>query len=158
MSSITTNEAGIPVATRPRRSAQLAMLIFAMVITIAGFAQVGLARDGSLPAGMEGYGLRLGILAGGSHLVVGRFAPYADPLLLPLAVFLNGIGLAMIYRLDLNTSADMKDAIAAGKHDSFIGPSTNAQLEWTALGIIFFAVTLLVLRDVKIVQRYIYTI
>jgi cell division protein FtsW (lipid II flippase) len=156
--STATNEAGIPVATRPRRSAQLGMLIFAMIITIAGFAQVGLARDGNLPVGMYGYGLGLGILAAGAYFVVARFAPYADPLLLPLAVFLNGIGLAMIYRLDLNTSADMKAAIKAGKDVSFIGPSTNAQLEWTALGIIFFAVTLLVLRDVKIVQRYIYTI
>ena len=158
MSSITTNEAGIPVATRPRRSAQLGMLIFAMIVTVAGFAQVGLARDGNLPAGMYGYGLGLGVLAAGAYFVVARFAPYADPLLLPLAVFLNGIGLAMIYRLDLNTSKDMKDAIAAGKKVSYFGPSTTAQLEWTALGIIFFAVTLLVLRDVKVVQRYIYTI
>jgi cell division protein FtsW (lipid II flippase) len=154
----TTNEAGIPVAPRPRRSAQLSMLIFAMVITVAGFAQVGLARDGSLPAGMYGYGLTLGILAAGAYVVVVRFAPYADPLLLPLAVFLNGIGLAMIYRLDLKTSADTKKAIAEGKKLTYFGPSTTAQLEWTALGIIFFAVTLLVLRDVKIVQRYIYTI
>lgn len=153
-----TNEAGIPVALRPRRSAQLGMLIFAMIITVAGFAQVGLARDGSLPAGMYGYGLILAILAAGAYFVVARFAPYADPLLLPLAVFLNGLGLAMIYRLDLNTSQDMKDAIAAGKKVSYFGPSTNAQIEWTALGIIFFAVTLLVLRDVKVVQRYIYTI
>src|SRR4051812_33526980 len=122
----------VPVANRPRRSAQLAMLIFAMVITIAGFAQVGIARDGSLPAGMYGYGLWLGVLAAGAYLVVTRFAPYADPLLLPMAVFLNGIGLAMIYRLDLKTSQDMKDAIAAGKKISFIGPSTTAQLEWTA--------------------------
>jgi len=156
--STATNEAGLPVATRPRRSAQLGMLIFAMIITVAGFAQVGLARDGNLPVGMYGYGLGLGVLAAGAYFVVARFAPYADPLLLPLAVFLNGIGLAMIYRLDLNTSKDMKDAIAAGKKVSYFGPSTTAQLEWTALGIIFFAVTLLVLRDVKIVQRYIYTI
>jgi cell division protein FtsW (lipid II flippase) len=148
----------VPIATRPRRSAQLAMLIFAIVITIAGFAQVGLARDGHLPVGMYGYGLGLGILAVGAYFVVARFAPYADPLLLPLAVFLNGIGLAMIYRLDLRTSQDMKDAIAAGKKISYIGPSTTAQLEWTALGMIFFAITLLVLRDVKILQRYTYTI
>jgi cell division protein FtsW (lipid II flippase) len=156
--STATNEAGLPVALRPRRSAQLGMLIFAMIITVAGFAQVGLARDGHLPAGMYGYGIALGILAAGAYFVVVRFAPYADPLLLPLAVFLNGIGLAMIYRLDLNTSQDMKNAIAAGKKVSFFGPSTTAQLEWTALGIIFFAATLLLLRDVKIVQRYIYTI
>ena len=154
-----TNEAGLPVALRPRRSAQLGMLIFAMIITVAGFAQVGLARDGSLPAGMYGYGLILAILAAGAYIVVVRFAPYADPLLLPLAVFLNGVGLAMIYRLDLNTSKDMKDAIAAGKKVvPFNGVSTNAQIEWTALGMILLAATLLVLRDVKVVQRYIYTI
>src|SRR3954452_18121675 len=103
MSSITTNEAGIPVATRPRRSAQLAMLIFAMVITIAGFAQVGLARDGSLPAGMYGYGIGLAILAAGAYFVVVSFAPHADELLLPLAVFLTGLGLPKIYRLALRT-------------------------------------------------------
>lgn len=151
-------EPAVPIANRPRRGAQLAMLAFAMVITIAGFAQVGIARDGSLPAGMYGYGVGLGLLAAGAYLVVTRFAPYADPLLLPMAVFLNGLGLSMIYRLDLKTSQDMKNAIAAGKKISFIGPSTTAQLEWTALGIIFFAVTLLVLREVKVLQRYIYTI
>ena len=156
--SAVANESLTPVGTRPRRSAQLAMLIFAIVVTIAGFAQVGLARDGHLPVGMYGYGLGLGVLAAGAYFVVARFAPYADPLLLPLAVFLNGLGLAMIYRLDLRTSQDMKNAIAAGKKISYIGPSTTAQLEWTALGIIFFAVTLLVLREVKILQRYIYTI
>jgi cell division protein FtsW (lipid II flippase) len=151
-------ESAVPVANRPRRSAQLGMLIFAMAVTITGFAQVGLARDGSLPAGMYGYGLGLGLLAAGAYLVVVRFAPYADPLLLPMAVFLNGLGLSMIYRLDLNTSRDVKQAVAEGKKVSHIGVSTNAQLEWTALGIIFFAVTLLVLREVKILQRYIYTI
>src|SRR4051794_7649664 len=157
MSAITA-EPEVPVATRPRRSAQLGMLIFAMVITLTGFAQVGLARDGHLPAGMYGYGIGLGILATGAYLVIARFAPYADPLLLPLAVFLNGLGLAMIYRLDLSTSADMQKAIAEGKKVTYFGPSTTNQLMWTALGIVFFAVTLLVLRDVKILQRYIYTI
>ncbi|MCO6007385.1 FtsW/RodA/SpoVE family cell cycle protein [Actinoallomurus purpureus] len=151
-------EPEVQIATRPRRSAQLSLLIFAMVITIAGFAQVGLARDGSLPAGMYGYGIGLGILAAGAYFVVVRFAPYADPLLLPLSVFLNGIGLAMIYRLDLKTSLDQKKAIAEGKKISYIGPSTTNQLMWTALGIIFFAVTLLVLKEIKVLQRYMYTI
>ena len=33
------------------------------------------------------------------HLAVRRFAPWADPLLLPLAALLNGLGVVMTYRL-----------------------------------------------------------
>ena len=33
------------------------------------------------------------------HLAVRRLAPWADPLLLPLAALLNGLGIVMTYRL-----------------------------------------------------------
>jgi cell division protein FtsW (lipid II flippase) len=151
-------EPEVQIATRPRRSAQLAMLIFAMVITIAGFAQVGLARDGNLPTGMYGYGAGLAVLVAISYVVIARFAPYADPLLLPLAVFLNGIGLAMIYRLDLGTSRDVMLARQQGKNPSGIWASAPNQLMWTALSIAAFAATIVLLREVKVLQRYMYTI
>ncbi|MEV7908583.1 FtsW/RodA/SpoVE family cell cycle protein, partial [Streptomyces anulatus] len=43
-----------------RRVAQLAMLAFAVVIVMGAYANVGLAIDKQVPAGMLTYGLGLG--------------------------------------------------------------------------------------------------
>jgi cell division protein FtsW (lipid II flippase) len=151
-------EAEVPMPHRPRRGAHLAMLAFAMVIVLAAFAQVGLARDGQLPPGMFGYGAGLAAIVAVAYVLVARFAPYADPLLVPLAVFMNGLGLAMIYRLDLSRSKACLDAKAAGGHCYPIAASASNQLLWTALSIVFFAAVLLLMRDFRVLQRYQYTI
>jgi cell division protein FtsW (lipid II flippase) len=144
----------------------LALLIFALIVTVSAFAQVGLARDGTLPASMFGYGIAITVLAGGAFFVVARWAPYADPLLLPLAMLLNGLGLAMIFRIDQKTAPDFLAAKAAYKLShpgkTFVpfgsGSSVNAQLFWTVLSIGLFIGAVLLLRDVKIFQRYHYTL
>src|SRR5689334_21133056 len=89
-----------PSPQRTRRTASLVLLIFSIIVMVAAFAQVGLARDGKLPSGVFTYGLAITALSGVAFYVMQRFTPYADPVLLPIRVFLNGIGLAMIYRID----------------------------------------------------------
>lgn len=83
-----------------RRNTELALLVFAVVIPVFAYANVGLAINDKVPAGLLSYGLGLGLLAAIGHVAVRKFAPYADPLLLPLATLLNGLGLVVIWRLD----------------------------------------------------------
>jgi cell division protein FtsW (lipid II flippase) len=154
-----------------RNAASLVLLIFAMVLTLSAFAEVGLARDGSIPAGLFGFGGSLAVLALGAYFVQMRFAPFADPLLLPLAVALNGIGLAIIYRLDLDTSADGKAALLQGTVGRVRIDEADAfdQLKWTFVSIALFVVVVVIMRDTqksdaplsftpKTAQRYTYLI
>ncbi|MFO7251245.1 MAG: FtsW/RodA/SpoVE family cell cycle protein [Actinomycetes bacterium] len=129
--------------TPKRRGAQLFMLAFAIGIIMAAYASVGLGMNGQVPAGMLTYGLGLGGLMLVAYLVLAKFAPWADPLILPLVTLVNGIGLVMIYRIE---NAPYEN-----------GASATQQITWTALGIVMFTVTLLVLRDHRVLQRFTYT-
>ncbi|MCL2586572.1 MAG: FtsW/RodA/SpoVE family cell cycle protein, partial [Streptosporangiales bacterium] len=103
-----------------RRGVELSLIVAAVLVSMYGYAEVGLARNGAVPPGTLGYGAGLAGLALLAHLAVRTCAAYADPLLLPIAVLLNGIGLVLIYRLDLEPS---------------LGPrAAPAQLIWSATG------------------------
>ena len=130
-----------------RRNTELALLLFAVAIPVFAYANVGLAIDGEVPSGLLSYGLGLGLLAGVGHLVVRKFAPYADPLLLPLAALLNGLGLVIIWRLD---QSERLQRIHQAGH------AATSQLLYTALGIALFVAVLLFLKDHRVLQRYTY--
>ena len=85
-------------------------------------------------------------LFGGAHLTIRRFAPYADPLLLPVVALLNGLGLVMIHRLDLAAG----DVTSGGLR----GPSANQQMLWTLVGVMAFSLVVIFLRDHRILARY----
>ncbi|MFR0358220.1 FtsW/RodA/SpoVE family cell cycle protein [Streptomyces sediminimaris] len=130
-------------AGRPprRRGIELALIVLAVLLCVYGYCAVGLARTGTVPPGAAGYGAGLGALALLAHGAVRLRAPYADPLLLPIGVLLNGLGLVLIYRLDLETP-----------HDH----AAPTQLVWSTLGMTLFTVIVLVLRDHRLLQRYAY--
>ncbi|MEU6525975.1 FtsW/RodA/SpoVE family cell cycle protein [Streptomyces sp. NPDC046924] len=130
-----------------RRNTELALLAFAVVIPVFAYANVGLALNGEVPTGLLSYGLGLGLLAGIGHLVVRKFAPYADPLMLPLATLLNGLGLVAIWRLD---QSELLQQI----HQA--GTAAPRQLFYTAMGIALFVAVLIFLKDHRVLQRYTY--
>jgi cell division protein FtsW (lipid II flippase) len=135
-----------PHTVRPGRSLELGLLLVALLIGVGAYAMVGMATSGTLPADIFGYGAGLVGLAVALHLVLRWRAPYADPVILPVVIALNGVGLAMIYRIDLAY-------IDRGKDSTF----AERQLMWTALGVLFACLVIILLRDHRTLRRYTYT-
>ncbi|MBP2583326.1 cell division protein FtsW (lipid II flippase) [Streptomyces sp. PvR006] len=151
--SVVTNTTTIGAIEAPsRRNTELALLAFAVIIPVFAYLNVGLAIDGKVPAGMLGYGLGLALLAGVAHLVVRKWAPYSDPLLLPLATLLNGMGLVLIWRLDQSPRLIAKSVRDFGS----FSPDAPKQMLYSAIGIAMFVGVLLLLKDHRVLQRYTY--
>ncbi|OBI46430.1 cell division protein FtsW [Mycobacterium kyorinense] len=125
-----------------RRNAELALLCFATVITAAALAIVEANQDRGLRWDLITYAAAFLALFVGAHAAIRRYAPYADPLLLPVVALLNGLGLVMIHRLDLSH---------AGRGAS---PSANQQMLWTLVGVVAFAVVMGWLKDHRQLARY----
>ena len=79
------------------------------------------------------------------HLILRRRASEADPLILPIAVVLNGLGIAMIYRLDLAS-------IASGGAELF----AVRQVMWTALAMAIAAMVIFFVPSQLFLRRYVY--
>lgn len=132
---------------RKRRGAELFLMILALIVGVGAYALVGLGTKDQVPADIIEYGGGMVLLAVGCHVVVRMVAPYADPVILPAVVALNGIGLAMIRRID----------IARQAKDSDVHVYATQQLLWTALSVVVFVAVLLVIRDHRRLQSYTYT-
>jgi cell division protein FtsW (lipid II flippase) len=126
---------------RRRRGAELFLLVLALAVGVGAYAAVGLGVEGEVPTGLLTYGGWLAGLVVLAHVVVRFVAPYADPVLLPVVAALNGLGLAIIHRLDLSLDTTY----------------ARQQLTWMTLGVLLFVVTLVVLRDHRVLQRFTYT-
>ncbi|MBF6075384.1 FtsW/RodA/SpoVE family cell cycle protein [Nocardia beijingensis] len=136
-----------------RRNVELLLLGAAAVITTVSLFLVEASQEQSITLDIAKYGLAYLALFAVAHLAVRRFAPFADPLLLPIVALLNGLGLVLIHRLDL---ADQQTAA----YNSWAAPSpdANQQILWTALGTIVFITLLIALRDYRTLARYSYTL
>lgn len=121
-----------PVTVTPslpnRRNAELLLLCFATVITAAAFAIVQANQERALSWQLLNYAVGFLVVFAVAHLAIRRYAPYADPLLLPVVALLNGLGLVMIHRLDLDERLAQSGRAV-----------TNPQILWTLFGVGAFA-------------------
>ncbi|NLE80552.1 MAG: FtsW/RodA/SpoVE family cell cycle protein [Rhodococcus sp.] len=135
------------------RNVELLLIGLAILVTTVSLVLVEASQEQSITWGLGKFGVAYAVLLLIAHLGVRRFAPYADPLILPIVALLNGLGLVLIYRLDL---ADQQSAISFGLPTP--SSDANQQVLWTALAIAGFVLVLIFLHDYRLLARYSYTL
>ncbi|WP_125614178.1 FtsW/RodA/SpoVE family cell cycle protein [Specibacter cremeus] len=127
---------------KPRRTAELGLLLVALAVGIMANALVYINMARRFDTDFYSQSAILAVLSLAMHICVRLRAKYADPIILPVAVALNGIGLAVIHRLDLGS--------ATGDN---AGPR---QWLWTSLAVIVAIAVLWFLKDHRVLRRYTY--
>lgn len=120
-----------------RRTTELGLLVLVTLIVCATYALASLGRTASLPADLSGFLGVIIVLGLVGHIAVRKLAPLADPIFLPLALLLNGLGYVFIARVN----------------NSLAGQ----QVGWSAVGMVGFVLVLLIIREVRGFERYRYT-
>jgi peptidoglycan glycosyltransferase len=118
------------------RTTELGLILLVTVIVVGAYILASLGKTASLPVNLGPFLLAVLGLFLCAHIALRVVAPRADPVLLPLALLLNGLGYVMIVRLN--------------RHEA------GLQAVWTALGLGAFIVTLVVVRRIRDLDRYRY--
>jgi cell division protein FtsW (lipid II flippase) len=120
------------------RNRELFGLVPAAMLVTGGFTAVLLTRQANVHSATLVYGaIFLGCCLF-AHLFIRWRLPNADPYLFPLVALLASVGLVELYRI--RESWAIKQA------------------GWFALGLVFFCMTIVFLRDYRVLERYRYTI
>ncbi|KUM30815.1 cell division protein [Arthrobacter sp. EpRS66] len=130
----------VQTAPVPRRNLELLLLVLALCVGGAAFFLVGSTTEDVDNTDFYVQMSIMAVLALAVHVLLRIFAKYADPVILPITVALNSLGLAMIHRIDL----------AKGSSQS------ARQLLWTAIAIVIAAAILWAIKDHRILRRFTY--
>ena len=127
------------------RNLEALMLIFAVGLNAYELAQIQLSILEVLTNDLFFYWLPPAFLAFVIHMILRRRASEADPMILPIALVLNGLGIAMIYRLDLAETA-------AGGEELF----GARQIGWTVVAMAVAALVIVFVPSHLFLRRYVY--
>ncbi|HHW50883.1 MAG TPA: FtsW/RodA/SpoVE family cell cycle protein [Pseudoclavibacter sp.] len=131
------------VRTRARR-VEAWLLLFALLIVAFSITLVELGALGSLNVQIFVLMLPLSVLVIGYHILLRIFASNADPIMLPTATLINGIGIAFLYRIDIARDLSGWSSLSV------------RQVAWTAISLIASAIVLVAIRSHRPLQRYTY--
>jgi cell division protein FtsW (lipid II flippase) len=124
------------------RNLELMLLIVACGINGSAILLVQLGVLGRPDWSLATLGMALSILVLAMHVALRVVATEADPFVLPIATVLNGLGIAMIYRLDL-----------AEGYEGWAMASIR-QIAWTAIALSFAIAVIVLLRNHRVLYRY----
>ena len=127
------------------RNLEALLLFFAAGLNAFEIAQIQLSILEKITTDLFTYWLPPVAFAFVLHLILRRRASEADPMILPIAVVLNGLGIAMIYRLDLAS-------IASGGAELF----AFRQVMWTGVAMAIAALVILFVPSHLFLRRYVY--
>jgi cell division protein FtsW (lipid II flippase) len=131
-------------ATESRRARNgFGLLILAVAGSLLAYALQGLGLHGEVPRNLAVYGVLFAGASLAGWFVIRYTARSADPALYPVAVLLGGLGLAMLYRL-----MDERGRVDIARDQAL----------WLLIGLACFALTLVIVRDIRQLDAYTYTI
>jgi len=136
---------GIVRAIPRNRNIEALLVFFALGVNAFEIAQIQLSVLEVVNGDFFTYWAPIAIAAMVFHLILRFRAKNADSLILPLAVLLNGLGVAMIYRLDLAKIADGADDLFAFR-----------QVIWTVVAIAAAAAVVLYVPNHLFLRKYVY--
>ena len=134
----------VSYTARPRRLIQALLLLLAVAVGVGAYALVGLGRFDELPANLLQVGIGALVLVAVLQIAVMWRAPYADPVILPIVVLLNLLGVTMI------------ESVHAANEIYGLRSSASAdrQMLWAVIGVVLCAALLVLLRDHRWLRRY----
>ncbi|MEY4275738.1 MAG: hypothetical protein RIS26_201 [Actinomycetota bacterium] len=121
------------------------LLLFVLAINAFEIIQVQLSTLQEINGDFWFY---WGALAGAAllmHLMLRLRAHEADPLILPIAVALNGLGIAEIYRLDIAAIANKQSELFAEK-----------QVIWSLVALVLAAAVIMFVPSHLVLRRYVF--
>jgi cell division protein FtsW (lipid II flippase) len=127
------------------RNLELGLLVIACGIAAGAMVLVELGTEKKIfDTSVLWIGSSILILALVMHVVLRVVAKHADPFILPIAIVLNGIGIAEIYRVDIHNGVTGWGAIGV------------KQIVWTLIAMLLAILVLVVVRNHRFLQRYRY--
>jgi cell division protein FtsW (lipid II flippase) len=127
-----------------RRNTELGLLVLSTFVTVGAYVLASLAEDSEIPSNIGPFLAMVVGLQIVAHVGMRRLAPQADGMLLPLASLLSGLGYVFIVRID-EANPDGPEGLA------------GLQSLWLGVGVAAFLATLIVVRDLRMLERVRYT-